>query len=306
VSQPYFSAALNITNSVDTGNPNQFTIDCTVLDGTGLYSNFNIEVNNTIFLDTTGSGANPGGITRYLVVAINSVSIDSANLTIEFDDSESGGVEDPGNYIGQAAIIAQSSPNLGFSWLPDVGQQAGIPSYLVNFSRNDDSFTITDTLSVTGPTGAIGPTGQNGATGLTGINGATGPTGADSMVPGPTGSIGPTGATGSDADVLVDNVTIKINTDGNLEGLKPKTQQISLQSSDITNQYVDLMFPAYSQDSVRVYAGQIRQVNSTDFSVSLTGGVSGVTRVSFLNDLATGGSAALEPEDVLIVDYYYL
>ncbi len=41
---------------------------------------------------------------------------------------------------------------------------------------------------------------------------------------------------------------------------------------------------------------------SYDYSVALTGGVAGVTRVTFLNDLVTGGSA-LVATDVIQVRY---
>jgi hypothetical protein len=76
---------------------------------------------------------------------------------------------------------------------------------------------------LTGSTGSTGPTGPAGATsGLTGDTGPTGPQGATSGLTGDTGSTGPTGpdgsgfnlfGDGSDGDVIIDNGTIKLNTD---------------------------------------------------------------------------------------------
>jgi len=42
-----------------------------------------------------------------------------------------------------------------------------------------------------------------------------------------------------------------------------------------------------------------------DYTVSLTGGAGGVTRITFAGDLATGGNAALVSGDILMIKYAY-
>lgn len=87
-------------------------------------------------------------------------------------------------------------------------------------------------------------------------------------------------------------------------------QNITLNGTDITNQYVDLAHPALgasaSANSVSLaVVGGPEQLKGVDFTVSLTGGTAGVTRISFAGDLATGGAAALIAADILIIEYTY-
>jgi len=110
--------------------------------------------------------------------------------------------------------------------------------------------------------------------------------------------------------VQVDAATIKIASN-QLEGLKPKKQTITLSGGDITNQYVDLAFTAYgssaSDNSISLTpVGGPEQEKTVDYTVSLTGGSGGVTRITFAGDLATGGAAELVAGDKLIIEYDYL
>jgi hypothetical protein len=107
--------------------------------------------------------------------------------------------------------------------------------------------------------------------------------------------------------VKVDASTVKINALNNLESLKKNDQQITLNPTDIANQFVDLAFTAHSIASVSLtVVGGPQQQRGVDFNVSLTGGAGGVTRVSFAGDLAVAGAAELVSSDVLIVSYLYL
>jgi len=79
---------------------------------------------------------------------------------------------------------------------------------------------------------------------------------------------------------------------------------LTLDGTDITNQYKDLSFVAASSDSISLTpVGGIMQERGVDYSVSLTGGAGGVTRITFLGDLASGGAAELISGDKLMVQY---
>lgn len=84
----------------------------------------------------------------------------------------------------------------------------------------------------------------------------------------------------------------------------------TLSSGDITNQFVDLLHVAQGSSatvnsiSLNVVGGP-EQLKGTDYTVSLTGGSGGVTRITFAGDLATGGNAALVAGDVLLIKYAY-
>lgn len=99
-------------------------------------------------------------------------------------------------------------------------------------------------------------------------------------------------------NVLVDNVTLKINGSNQLEGLKPSSVVFTLSGGDISNGYIDLSHEAYSS-SVAVIAQGIPQTPLTDFTLSVIGGV---TRVTFSGDLSANAQAS----DLLLVFYSYL
>ncbi len=119
------------------------------------------------------------------------------------------------------------------------------------------------------------------------------------------------GGSGTKLSSRVDATTVKINGSNNLEGLKHLEQQITLSGTDITNQYVDLSFAIWGSSasvnsaSLFVIGGPMQQ-KTVDYTVSLTGGSGGVTRITFAGDLATGGNAALIATDILVISYDYL
>lgn len=80
-----------------------------------------------------------------------------------------------------------------------------------------------------------------------------------------------------------------------------------LSGTDITNQYVDLAHVAKT-GSINLLvknAGAMLEGASYDYTVSYTGGAGGNTRITFENDLATGGASELIATDVLQAQYEY-
>ena len=78
-------------------------------------------------------------------------------------------------------------------------------------------------------------------------------------------------------------------------------EAITLDGTDITNQYVDLA-EEVNPNTLQVLVGGVVQRQDVDYSLSVEGGV---TRITFLGDLATGGNAALVNGDVLYCQYLY-
>jgi hypothetical protein len=128
-----------------------------------------------------------------------------------------------------------------------------------------------------------------------------------------------TGGSGTKLSVKVDATTVKINGSDNLESTKAISYAYTLTSTDITNQYVDITtgngFPssnpvygtsALTNSVLVVPNGGLQQLKGTDYTVSLTGGSSGSTRITFAGDLANGGNAALIAGDILTISYSYL
>lgn len=82
---------------------------------------------------------------------------------------------------------------------------------------------------------------------------------------------------------------------------------VTLSGTDITNQYIDLAHVAKTNsiDFVVKGGGIMIEGVSYDYSVDYTGGAGGNTRITFLNDLATGGASALIAGDVVVAKYQY-
>ena len=109
-----------------------------------------------------------------------------------------------------------------------------------------------------------------------------------------------------DIDVKVNAATLKINGSNEVEGLKPAKESFTLAGGDITNQYIDLAQVAKAS-SIRLFVvGGPEQEEGVDYTVSLTGGAGGNTRLSFAGGLATGGASELVATDVVKVAYEYL
>lgn len=117
---------------------------------------------------------------------------------------------------------------------------------------------------VTGSDGGRGSIGATGPQGIAGQTGATGPQG----IQGSTGSQGPTGATGAQGP----------------GGFPYKFVQL-VNSTVFANKFFDLPRVAIAS-SIEVRAsGSPLQDEGVDYSVSLTGGASGKTRITLIGDL---------------------
>lgn len=81
-------------------------------------------------------------------------------------------------------------------------------------------------------------------------------------------------------------------------------ESIILGAGDITNQYVDLAQTILANSLDLVVSGLIHE-EGVDYTVSLTGGSGGVTRITFAGDLATGGASELVAGDKLLLKYQY-
>jgi hypothetical protein len=108
--------------------------------------------------------------------------------------------------------------------------------------------------------------------------------------------------------VNTDATTVKVNSGNQLEGLKTIEELITLTTDNVNNKYVDLSYSAYGTspvvNSVSVdLVGFPKQQKVIDYSVSLTGGNGGVTRINWaglgLDNFVIAG-------DKLIVTYSYL
>jgi hypothetical protein len=76
-----------------------------------------------------------------------------------------------------------------------------------------------------------------------------------------------------------------------------------LSAGNITDQYVDLLQVVKASSVGLIF--KIPQEEGLDYSVSLTGGAGGKTRISFIGDLGTGGASALIANDRIVINYVY-
>ncbi len=143
-----------------------------------------------------------------------------------------------------------------------------------------------------GPMGVTGLQGVTGAVALDGVTGLQGPQGVTGIgMQGETGYGGLTGAQGMQG---VTGIGIVGNT--------PNQELYILQSADIANQYIDLAYLVTPNTLSFVFDGLIQYLGE-DYSISTN--LAGTTRVTFLNDLATGGSSALAAGDRVLSIYQH-
>lgn len=84
-------------------------------------------------------------------------------------------------------------------------------------------------------------------------------------------------------------------------GMVGGLQNVTLNAGNIADQYYDLAEEITPNTLHFTFSG-VKQTEGEDYSLSLEGGV---TRVTFLNDLATGGAAALVDGDKVVFQYLY-
>jgi hypothetical protein len=109
------------------------------------------------------------------------------------------------------------------------------------------------------------------------------------------------------ADASDSNALKKSTVQGILDLVGPgvtsmKVDNIVLTPTNIANQYYDLSHVVKPNSIILTIYGLVQNEND-DYTVALTGGVGGKTRINFENDLATGGASALVAGDVLFIQY---
>jgi hypothetical protein len=107
--------------------------------------------------------------------------------------------------------------------------------------------------------------------------------------------------------VALNDAATKDYVDTEIAGVAANTynkQSFTLSAGDITNQYIDLGHSILANSLDFMVNGLIFR-EGADYTVNLTGGAGGVTRVTFAGDLATAGNAALVASDVVYVKYTY-
>lgn len=105
------------------------------------------------------------------------------------------------------------------------------------------------------------------------------------------------------ASLEKDQTTRRDGTTGAVVAKKSRKHPVTLNSTDVTNGYLDLPDVA-AQDSVRLaVAGAGEQFEGDDFTVNYTGGSSSKTRVTLAGGLAAGGVSALVSGDKVTVFY---
>jgi hypothetical protein len=81
-----------------------------------------------------------------------------------------------------------------------------------------------------------------------------------------------------------------------------KKEAITLDATDVTNQYVDLQFEAIA-DSINFTYNRVSMQEGVDYNSSVVAGP--VTRITFDGDLATGGGFELIDGSIIYLQYRY-
>jgi hypothetical protein len=206
----------------------------------------------------------------------------------------------PAALVAAAVFIDEGTVNSDTAWVQTAIAPITIGTTSLLFTKfaNTSPYIFTNGLQQVGQTISVLPADASLSTTGSGVKVDLDPAG--SLVTNPGGIA-----------VQVDPATLKINGSDKLEGLKQTEYDYTLTSTDITNQYIDLPSAVYGLSAgsnsieLSVITGPVQQ-KAVDYVVSLTGGVAGVTRITFTGGLAMGGASALVSGDSLAVYYSYL
>lgn len=244
-------------------------------------STFSVDLASDAGLESS----NPGNVAGQLRVKLDGATLSRSSSGLKVS---TGGISN--NEVNAAAAIAYSKLNLSNSIVnADINAAAAIAYSKLNLSNSIVNADIAAGAAIADSKLATISTANK-------VSGSAVQLNASGALEDSTG-----------LRVRVDGSTVKRNGSNNLEALKAHSQKITLSGTDITNQYVDLAQAAYSAASISlVPVGGIEQEQAVDYTVSLTGGSGGVTRLTFAGDLATGGAAELVAADKLVVKYSYL
>ena len=105
------------------------------------------------------------------------------------------------------------------------------------------------------------------------------------------------------ASLEKDQTTRRDPVTGAVVAKKSKREIFTLNATDISNQYIDLLNVADDGSVVLAIAGAGTQIEGTDYTVNYTGGSGSKTRVTFAGGLATAGVSALASGDVVVIRY---
>jgi len=246
--------------------------------------------------------SNPGNASGQL-----RVKLESSSPSLQIDGSNQLGVK-----VDTARSLSSGASGLGINLAATSGLQHSASALSIKLEASNPSLQIDGSNQLGAKLNAAGAI-VTGASGLAVQLESSNPTLQIS-----TNQLGVkldaagaiiTGASGIKSQV--DASTVKINGSNQLESLKRHSEEFTLAGGDITNQYVDLSKVAHgasaSDNSVSMFVvGGPMQRKAVDFTVSLTGGAGGVTRVSFAGGLATGGASELVAGDILVIEFSFL
>lgn len=133
MSTPIFNAKITLNASTQV-TPDTFEVQFSVLDMLGLFSGFDVQQQDIVYLDTSGS--DPGTVTKYEVQSISLQDAVDVTAIIKFVDNNTA-VIDPSSAIYLDGFIARSSYNGQLAIVPDPQTQS-LPNKFSIYPQNDN------------------------------------------------------------------------------------------------------------------------------------------------------------------------
>ncbi len=279
VANPTTTPAITLTGALSgdiTGNLNSNTLTAT--------SNSTLITLNSLSLPGSQVSGNISGNAGNITASSNSTLSTLSALSLPYSQVTGGPVLS--GFTTDGVIYAASSSTLASTGVPTnnlplVGNGSGTPP---TFQALNLSAGVTGTLG-----NAHGGTGQSSSFTQYGVTYAA------------TATALATTAAGTAGQVLTSNGTSAPTFQNASSAVLFNKENITLASGDITNQYVNLA-QLVTPNSLFMSVTKAAQVEGDDYILSTVGGV---TRLTFNNDLATGGVSALVAGNILNIQYSY-
>lgn len=114
-----------------------------VYDGDSFFSGFDVQVGDSVYLDTYNSLTAPYTVSKYTVLLTNSRSSGSVNLRLKYIDT--GTPVDPSEISGSSGFVCRTSTSHKLAWHA-APTTHNISDYVIQNARNQESFSIIDTF----------------------------------------------------------------------------------------------------------------------------------------------------------------
>lgn len=140
MANPVFNARFTPTASAEVES-GIFTVEADIHDGSGIFSGYDVQEEDIVYLDTFNSSTSPNTVSKYVVTEVTNRDVGTVIAKLKYSDD--GDIIDPGEVLDNPGFISRPSGlnHLAFHAAPTIHN---IPDYVVQYARDKEMFEKID------------------------------------------------------------------------------------------------------------------------------------------------------------------